>query len=326
LDIRIAHVLVWFGGERSKNWDYRIGDYLQKLGHEVIRLPYLYWPRPHFDCDFILSTHHAGAPLAMHLAEREKKPLICQVLDIPKFRLSGEEPWASNLKKYLGITLEQYRREWDEIGEALKRAGLVLAISETTANDVEEMFGVKAEVNHLGVDTEIADRCLAGFKQAKRDQFCSLGNLNDHKKFDYLAKVFTKLGRRLIIMGEGYMRGEIERIAGQNVILTGAVTEEQKFRVLSRSLALVHASICEGQPLMFSEALYSGCPVVCYDLPVIHEVYGDQVYYWQDEEELKGLIEKAESLKADRQYVLERGLTLDKYTRRLESMLEALRA
>ena len=42
------------------------------------------------------------------------------------------------------------------------------------------------------------------------------------------------------------------------------------------------------------------------------------------EEELKGLIEKAESLKADKGYILDCGLTLAFYVKRLEGMLEEL--
>ena len=293
-------------------------------GHDWRFNPYPKWPDCYFKPDIVFSSHSMCTSLAYALARRFGAKLVCQILDLPRFRLSGEEPWASNLKKYLGISLSQYKAEWDEIGEALKRADLVLAISKTTAKDVEDVFGVKAEVNNLGVDQEIADRYLTS-NPLKRDQFCTLSNLNDHKRVDLIAKVFTKLGHRLVVMGEGYMRGEIERVSGPNVILTGAVTEEQKFRVLQRSKALVHASICEGQPLMFSEALYSGCPVACYDLPVIHEVYGDRVYYWRTEDELKGLIEKAESLKAGRQYVLDCGLTLDSYVERLSNMLEELK-
>jgi len=266
--------------------------------------------------------------LAYALAKRFNAKLVCQILDFPKFRLSGEEPWASNLKKYLGISLSKYKAEWDEIGEALKRADLVLAISKTTAKDVEDMFGVKAEVNYLGVDAEIADRCLAGFNPQKREQYAYLSLMYDHKRPSLLVKLFSRLPYRLIMMGDGYLRHELEQMATPNVHILGGVTEEQKFKVLRRSLALISASINEGFSIPLCEANYAGTPCLVYDLSIYHEIWGSSsahgVYYWTDEAELKELIEKAKSLKVDRQYVLERGLTLDKYTERLESMLEKL--
>jgi len=231
------------------------------------------------------------------------------------------------LKKYLGISLEQYKREWDEIGDALRKADLVISISKQTQQDVEDWFGVDSEVNYLGVDQEVADECLAGFEPGqRRKQFCAIGNLYDHKRFDLLVKVFNKLGERLVLMGDGYMRPLLERMAGLNVVLSGAVSERQKFRVMARSLALVHASVCEGFFLPAAEALYCRTPVIAHDLPTLREVYEDKLLYWRSEDELSELIEevKADEPEGDRDFILRRRLTLQDCASRLSSLFERL--
>jgi len=224
------------------------------------------------------------------------------------------------LKTYLGIGISEYKREWDEIGSALRKADLVIAISKQTQQDVEDWFGVDSEVNYLGVDVETANECLAGFELGqRRKQFCAIGNLYDHKRFDLLVKVFNKLGERFIMMGDGYMRPILERMAELNVILSGAVSERQKFRVMARSLALVHASVCEGFFLPAAEALYCRTPVIAHDLPTLREVYEDKLMYWRSEEELAERIAEVKESKpeGDRDFVLRKKLTLQDCVDRL---------
>jgi len=263
----------------------------------------------------------------MHLAEREGCPFVAQILDIPKFRF--EEPWSSNLKKYLGISLEQYKREWDEIGEALRKADLAIAISKTTAQDARDWFGVDAEVNYLGVDWEVAESALAGFEPGpaqKREQFAFLSLLYDHKRPDLLVRLFAKRSERLVMMGDGYLMPILREKATRNVVLTGAVSEQQKFRVLARSLALIHPSVHEGFSISICESLYARTPVLAYDLPIYHEFFGNKLYYWRSLNELTELMDEVKESKPEgsRDFILRRRLTLQDYADRLSRLCEVV--
>ena len=56
-------------------------------------------------------------------------------------------------------------------------------------------------------------------------------------------------------------------------------TDEEIVRLFSGSKAFIFPSFAEGFGLPPLEAMASGVPVVCSDIPVFHEVYGDAVLY-----------------------------------------------
>jgi glycosyltransferase involved in cell wall biosynthesis len=56
-------------------------------------------------------------------------------------------------------------------------------------------------------------------------------------------------------------------------------TDEEIVRLLSRAKAFIFPSFAEGFGLPPLEAMASGVPVVCSDIPVFREVYGDAVRY-----------------------------------------------
>ena len=45
-------------------------------------------------------------------------------------------------------------------------------------------------------------------------------------------------------------------------------------------MALVFPSLMEGFGLPGLEAMKNGCPVICSDIPVFHEIYGDAAIYF----------------------------------------------
>ena len=59
----------------------------------------------------------------------------------------------------------------------------------------------------------------------------------------------------------------------------GYISDEKKHELLRESAALVLVSKEEGFGFPLLQAFQAGCPVVCSDLPVLHEVGGDSVLY-----------------------------------------------
>lgn len=67
------------------------------------------------------------------------------------------------------------------------------------------------------------------------------------------------------------------------------------------SLALLYPSLAEGQGLPPLEAMAAGCPVICADIPVLHETCGDAAFYVdpRDPAALAGLLAGLQSGAAD---------------------------
>ncbi len=65
-----------------------------------------------------------------------------------------------------------------------------------------------------------------------------------------------------------------------NIILTGFLDDNEKYKIISQSKCLVLPSKEEGFGIVIMESLSLGVPVVCFDLPAIELIYGKykQVY------------------------------------------------
>ena len=100
------------------------------------------------------------------------------------------------------------------------------------------------------------------------------GRLTRQKDFPTLIRAFTQLRKqmpcRLIIMGEGNLRPELEALASrlgvaEDVALPGFIANPYSF--LSNSKLFVLSSRWEGSPNVLTEALVLGVPVVSTDCP-----------------------------------------------------------
>jgi len=316
-DVKVLHVGVWLNYPRNKNWEFRLYQLLRRY-LKVSFCPYPTFPPRREDYDVVFASHSMAVPLGYWLAKRFEAKFAAMILDVPEFRFSGK--WAENLKRYLNTSPEQYKKQWEEILECCRKADLVIAISKTTAETLQKYGITDVVVNYLGVDVEVADQYLT--KTRRRNFFLGIANCFDHKRVDFLVEFFNKTGKKYVHIGDGYMLPQLVKMAKPNVTLLGAVDERKKWKLLCRAKALVSASVHEGFFIPAAEALYAECPVIAYDLPVLREVYGNKIYYWRNEDELRDLLEK--KLKADREYVIRKKLTLQTCAENIASLLEEI--
>src|SRR3989339_2191023 len=95
-----------------------------------------------------------------------------------------------------------------------------------------------------------------------------------------LAKV------RFIIVGDGVLRNELERTVksyglSEKIIFTGFVSEEEKLKLLNSFDIFVFSSLAEGFGIAAIEAMALHLPSVLSDLPVLKDVCGDSVLYFE---------------------------------------------
>lgn len=217
------------------------------------------------------------------------------------------------------------------ITRTIKKADLVLAISEATKKSVIEVTGIspdKVVVTPLGYDSTVFYRRPdeAVKKTKKRygitgEYFINTSSLLWYRK--NLPRLVWAFGGfkakgevKLVITGkkgEDYeeITDTVKKLGlGNDVLLPGYVPAEDLPLLLSGALAMFFPSLHEGFGLPILEAMACGCPVVTSHLSSMPEVAGDAAILVDplDEGELTGAMERLYARKDLRDGLKKKGL------------------
>ncbi len=145
-------------------------------------------------------------------------------------------------------------RRWDR-----KSAGAVTAFvanSFHVRDRIRRYYDREAEVVYPPVNLE-------GFRPGdqREDFYIHLGALVPYKRADLVVEAFNRIGRRLVIVGEGQERTHLEARASPNIHFTGRISDSEVADLLGRARAIVHAGV-EDFGIAFVEAQAAGAPVV----------------------------------------------------------------
>lgn len=98
----------------------------------------------------------------------------------------------------------------------------------------------------------------------QRDDFyVCLGALVPYKRVDLVIDAFNRLGRRLLVVGEGIERARLEARAGPTIEFTGRISDPRVAELLGRARGVVHAGV-EDFGIVLVEAQAAGTPVVAF--------------------------------------------------------------
>jgi glycosyltransferase involved in cell wall biosynthesis len=182
------------------------------------------------------------------------------------------------------------------LSRAVHGSETVVTISETVKDDLVREFGLppgKIRVIYPWVKEIFfgppGDDPLPGPLQGK-DYILYVGLRIAHKNVEGVLRAFLLLltdfpELRLVVAGGRYTTPDMvdrwksdPRLMDRLIEITDP-TDEEIVRLFSGTKAFVFPSFAEGFGLPPLEAMASGVPVVCSDIPVFREVYGDAVLY-----------------------------------------------
>ena len=196
------------------------------------------------------------------------------------------------------FALPRYRKagfRW-LLSRAVHGAEAVVTISETVKGDLVREFGLPPEkirviypwVKEIFFGAP-GDDPLPEPLQGK-DYILYVGLRIAHKNVEGVLRAFLLLvddfpELRLVVAGGRYTTLDMvdrwkadPRLAGR-LIEISSPSDGEILRLLSRAKAFVFPSFAEGFGLPPLEAMAAGVPVVCSDIPVFREVYGEAVLY-----------------------------------------------
>lgn len=203
--------------------------------------------------------------------------MIATILDLAVFRFPGMfEP------------MHRRRLEWFT-RDAARRARRLLAISESTKNDLTTILGVRPEridVTPLGADPEIYRPNVEPHRRPV-PYVLSVGALQPRKNFSLLIRAFKRACAQwrepveLLIAGQrGWMWDSIESEAkappfAERVHLLGYVPDERLPSLYRGAMIFALPSLYEGFGIPLVEAMACGAPVLASNVSSFPEVVGD---------------------------------------------------
>lgn len=140
------------------------------------------------------------------------------------------------LRTALALTFDRWRA-WDR--RVARRVDRYIANSHTTQERIARYYGRESSVVYPPVATS---RFSPG---EVSDHFVLVSELVAHKRIDLAVRTFTRLGRRLVVVGDGPQERHLRQIAGPTVEFVGRVSDARLVELVRSSLGLVVTAVEE---------------------------------------------------------------------------------
>ncbi len=179
------------------------------------------------------------------------------------------------------------------LSRAVHGADAVVTISETVKGDLVREFGLppgKIRVIYPWIKETFFESSPTAGSPVTGEYLLYLGLRIAHKNVEGVIKAFLLMLNdfpklKLVIAGSRYSTPDMvdrwkgnHRLVGRLIAIPDP-SDDEIARLFMGAKAFVFPSFAEGFGLPPLEAMASGVPVVCSDIPVFREVYGDAVRY-----------------------------------------------
>lgn len=153
--------------------------------------------------------------------------------------------------------------------KAYSGADALISVSQSLADSIYEKTGYCAKVIHNIVDTDVFEPKHTE-KSGQCFTFVSAGHLRPIKGMDLLIKAFSQLEteyKRLIILGDGIERANLEKMAKENgcdkqIVFYGEYQRPEFQKILEDADCFVLPSRSETFGVVYIEAMACGIPVI----------------------------------------------------------------
>ena len=178
------------------------------------------------------------------------------------------------------------------LGEKIRNAAFIVTISEFSRSQLyrwcEHAHWARIHIVRCGLDARLLRRRRTPVPAAPR--LVCVGRLCEQKGHLLLLEAARRLAAdgvrfQLVLVGDGPMRPEIERIIDENglhnsVTITGQASSERVAQEIDASRAMVLPSFAEGLPVVIMEAFALGRPVISTFIGGIPELVEPGVCGW----------------------------------------------
>jgi glycosyltransferase involved in cell wall biosynthesis len=202
------------------------------------------------------------------------------------------------------------------IKRAAEKAKKIITPSNATKDEVIKLLNIaenKIDVAYEASEVKISDVKLKTETPEifAKNYFLYIGNAYPHKNLNRLLSAFKKIQNqdlKLILVGQkDYFYKQFEAVnESKNVIFYGNANDSELASLFANAIALVAPSLMEGFGLPVLEAMTLKCLVVASDIPSFKEIAGENIIYFNPQDEndiltkLNDVLENSEKYKAEK--------------------------
>ena len=169
------------------------------------------------------------------------------------------------------------------IGNSIKKAKKILTVSNFSKKEIENYYNINnvkiisnsyEHINKIKSDNTIFNK----IKEVRKEQyFFTLGTVQKSKNIDWILNIAKKYPNEKFVI-TGYKNQKI-KFNLDNVIYTGYLSDEEIKALMENCKAYIIPSFYEGFGIPPLEAFALGKNVIASDIPVMHEIFENEVTY-----------------------------------------------
>lgn len=193
---------------------------------------------------------------------------VCYLHTVPRFLWGYDTELTSYYRhwfdRYLNFVykilvpvIKYFLKRWDL--QAAQSVDYFLVNSKEIQARVLNHYKRDSLVIYPPVDTE---RFRTGKSEIK-DYYLIVSRLGGYKKVDTAVLAFNKIGRKLLIVGDGPQMENLRQLSGKNIQLLGRVADTKVTELIKKCRALIFPTL-EDFGIVPVEAMAAGKPVIAY--------------------------------------------------------------
>lgn len=150
-------------------------------------------------------------------------------------------------------------KEWDK--STIDNVDLYISNSINVAKRVKKYYNREAKVVYPPIESNLFKTPLN--LESEKDFFLSFGAITPYKRIDLLVDCFNKNGKKLVIIGNGSERFNLEKRAKSNIEFKGFLKESEIKYYIKKAKALIFPGE-EDFGMIPLEVMSYGVPVIAY--------------------------------------------------------------
>ena len=172
----------------------------------------------------------------------------------------------------------------------IKKSLAIITVSEFSKDEIVKYYGCPADKIHVinsawqhYLSIPYSQDKLAEFGLKSHEYIFALGSLEPNKNLNWVFNVARNNPGEIFAVGGGINNAVFAQTFSsvpENVRLLGYLSDEEAKSLMRYSKAFVFPSFYEGFGLPPMEAMVAGAQnIIVSDIPVMHEIFGDTVFY-----------------------------------------------